>query len=105
MIGSAAKKEYFTADSRENPSARPAVMVAPDDVELITGASEERRRYMDTVLSQVDTGYLQHLIQYNKVLQQRNSLLKRFAEQGRTDWPLLEVINDQLVPPRSELPL
>ncbi len=77
----------------------PAVMIAPDDIELITGGSEERRRFLDTVLSQVDAEYLQQLMQYNKVLQQRNSLLKLFAEQGKTDWPLLEVLDEQLVAP------
>jgi DNA replication and repair protein RecF len=77
----------------------PAVMVAPDDIELVTGGSEERRKFIDTVLSQMDAGYLQQLILYNKVLQQRNSLLKRFAEQGKTDWPLLEVLDEQLVIP------
>lgn len=77
----------------------PAVMVAPDDIELITGGSEERRRFMDTVISQMDAEYLAQLIQYNKVLQQRNSLLKRFAEQGKTDWPLLEVLDEQLAAP------
>ncbi len=77
----------------------PAVMVAPDDIELITGGSEERRRFIDTVISQMDAEYLAHLIQYNKVLQQRNSLLKRFAEQGKTDWPLLEVLDEQLMAP------
>jgi DNA replication and repair protein RecF len=77
----------------------PAVMVAPDDIELVTGGSEERRRFIDTVISQMDAEYLLQLIQYNKVLQQRNSLLKRFAEQGKTDWPLLEVLDEQLVKP------
>ncbi|MEN9570216.1 MAG: hypothetical protein RL172_1447 [Bacteroidota bacterium] len=77
----------------------PAVMIAPDDIELITGASEERRRFADTLLSQVDSSYLQQLIQYNKVLLQRNSLLKRFAEQGKTDWALLEILDEQLVQP------
>lgn len=75
----------------------PAVMIAPDDIGMITGGSEERRRYMDTVLSQMDPEYLQQLILYNKVLQQRNSLLKRFAEQCKTDWPLLEVLDEQLI--------
>jgi DNA replication and repair protein RecF len=77
----------------------PAVMIAPDDIALIADGSEERRRFMDTVLSQVDAEYLQQLIIYNKVLQQRNSLLKRFAEQGKTDWPLLEVMDEQLMAP------
>lgn len=99
-----AKKEFYLDDVVYNKFSEhigkfPAVMVAPDDVELITGSSEERRRFIDTVLSQVDAGYLQQLIQYNKVLQQRNSLLKRFAEQGKTDWPLLEILDEQLAQP------
>jgi DNA replication and repair protein RecF len=77
----------------------PAVMIAPDDISLITDGSEERRRFMDTVLSQMDAAYLQQLMIYNKVLQQRNSLLKTFAEQGKTDWQLLEVLDDQLTAP------
>jgi DNA replication and repair protein RecF len=77
----------------------PAVMIAPDDISLITDGSEERRRFMDTVLSQMDAAYLQQLMIYNKVLQQRNSLLKSFAEQGKTDWQLLEVLDEQLIVP------
>ena len=77
----------------------PVVMIAPDDIELITGSSDERRQFIDRILSQVDGDYLQQLIIYNKVLQQRNSLLKRFAEQGKTDWPLLEVLDEQLIVP------
>lgn len=77
----------------------PTVMIAPDDIGLIMNGSEERRRFMDTVLSQMDAAYLQQLMTYNKVLQQRNSLLKRFAEQGKTDWPLLEVLDEQLIAP------
>ena len=77
----------------------PAVMIAPDDIELITGNSDERRRFIDTVLSQVDSEYLHQLIQYNKILQQRNSLLKRFAEQGNVDFALLDVLDEQLAGP------
>ena len=77
----------------------PAVMVAPDDVELITGGSEGRRRFIDTVISQIDEQYLVQLIVYGKVLQQRNSLLKRFAEQGNVDGALLEVLDEQLITP------
>jgi len=74
----------------------PCVMIAPDDVELITGHSEERRRFMDALLCQLHSQYLQQLIEYNKILQQRNSLIKQFAEQNKTDHQLLDVINDQL---------
>ena len=51
-------------------------MIAPDDIEIITGGSEERRKFLDTLISQVDAEYLQQLIIYNKVLLQRNSFLK-----------------------------
>lgn len=77
----------------------PAVMIAPDDISLVTDGSEERRRFMDMVLSQMDADYLQQLVIYNKVLLQRNSLLKSFAEQGRTDLSLLEVLDAQLATP------
>jgi DNA replication and repair protein RecF len=77
----------------------PAVIIAPDDVEIIIGGSEGRRRYLDTVICQLDNEYLQQLIIYNKVLQQRNGLLKRFAEQRSIDKDLLEIINKQLTDP------
>lgn len=75
------------------------VMIAPDDVELIIGGSEERRKFLDTMLAQLDAAYLQQLITYTKVLQQRNSLLKSFAESGKTDWNLLDIIDHQLLEP------
>lgn len=83
----------------------PAVIIAPDDVEMIMGSSEERRKFMDTVLSQMNAGYLQQLIIYNKVLQQRNSLLKRFAEQGKVDRHLLDVLDEQLIIPGKQIHL
>lgn len=75
----------------------PCVMIAPDDVQIITGSSEERRRLMDSLLSQIYPDYLKTLIQYNKVLLQRNSLLKLAAETGHLDTILLETINEQLI--------
>jgi DNA replication and repair protein RecF len=75
----------------------PCVMIAPDDVQIITGASEERRKLMDSLLSQMDANYLKQLIQYNKVLVQRNSLLKNANETGHLDPLLLETINEQLI--------
>jgi DNA replication and repair protein RecF len=77
----------------------PAVMIAPDDVEIITGTSEVRRRFLDTLLSQLDSQYLKWLIDYNKILQQRNSFLKSTAERGYTDEALLEILDDQLLQP------
>ncbi len=81
----------------------PCVMVAPDDIEMITGGSEQRRRFIDTVLSQMDAGYLQQLIIYNKVLLQRNSLLKSFADQKNRDLQLLQVLDSQLIQPGKEI--
>lgn len=77
------------------------VMIAPDDAQLITGGSEERRRFIDVLLSQLDAEYLQHLITYNRILRQRNSLLASFAETGNRNISLLEVLNEQLIKPAN----
>ncbi len=77
----------------------PCVVIAPDDASLITGASDERRKFLDSMLSQIDPEYLKHLIIYTKVLQQRNSLLKTFAETGARNFALLDVLDSQLIKP------
>lgn len=59
------------------------VFFAPTDLELLTGAPSERRRWLDAMLSQLDYPYLQALNHYQKVLLQRNSLLRKWREQGR----------------------
>jgi DNA replication and repair protein RecF len=74
----------------------PCVMIAPDDVSLISGSSEERRRLIDTILCQLNKPYLLQLIDYTKLLQQRNSLLKQLAENGSIDESLFEIIEQQL---------
>jgi DNA replication and repair protein RecF len=75
----------------------PLVMIAPDDVALITDGSEERRKFVDTLICQLNADYLHQLISYNKVLLQRNSLLKQFAEAQQRNMPLLEVLDEQLM--------
>lgn len=60
------------------------VFFAPTDLELLTGAPSERRRWLDAMLSQLDYPYLHALNAYQKVLLQRNSLLRKWREQGRT---------------------
>lgn len=75
------------------------VIIAPDDAQLITGGSEERRKFLDALLSQLDNLYLQHLITYNKIIQQRNSLLRSFAETGQINESLLDVLDEQLIKP------
>lgn len=75
----------------------PAVMIAPDDIKLIMEGSEERRNFLDTLLSQLYPAYLQQLIGYKKILEQRNSFLKAAAERQSFDEQLLEILDAQLI--------
>ncbi|HZX59723.1 MAG TPA: DNA replication and repair protein RecF, partial [Mucilaginibacter sp.] len=75
----------------------PLVMVSPYDISIIIEGSEERRKFIDNVISQTDNQYLDELISYNKVLLNRNALLKRIADTGRYDPDLLAVFDEQLV--------
>lgn len=98
------KKEFSVNGEAYNKFSRhigrfPCVMIAPDDIHIITGTSEERRRFLDALLSQLDHAYLLQLIRYNKLLQQRNSLLRSFADQQKINNSLLEVLNEQLEKP------
>jgi len=72
------KKEYTRLS--DHIGLIPLVMVSPADTLLIAGGSEERRRFMDVVISQFDREYLDALIRYNKALVQRNTLLKAELE-------------------------
>ncbi|WP_425389724.1 DNA replication/repair protein RecF [Ekhidna sp.] len=75
----------------------PLVIVLPDDTSMIKEGSDERRKFFDGALSQFDSEYLKSLLQYNKVLKQRNSLLK--IEEGTgLNKRLLETYDDQLIP-------
>lgn len=75
----------------------PSVIIAPDDIQIITAASEERRRFLDVLLSQLDPEYLRNLIGYMRVLQQRNSYLRQASESRIFDLQLLLVYDHQLV--------
>lgn len=81
----------------------PCVMIAPDDILLVSGGSEERRKFLDTLLSQISKNYLHQLIDYNRILQQRNKLLKQFAEPGKADDALLQVLTEQLCKKGNEI--
>ena len=74
-------------------------MIAPDDIAIITGGSEERRKFLDTLISQVDAEYLQQLIIFNKVLLQRNSFLKNESFQSNFDAQFLDALDAQLIKP------
>src|ERR1700753_4260461 len=75
----------------------PLVMVSPYDISIIIEGSEERRKFIDNVISQTDNSYLDDLITYNKVLANRNAFLKLIADTGRYDPSLLEVLHEQLI--------
>lgn len=101
---SSPKKEFYLNDIAYEKFSHhigkfPCVVIAPDDIEMITGGSEERRKFLDTLISQVDAEYLQQLIIYNKVLAQRNSFLKNEALENTFDKGLLEVLDQQLITP------
>jgi DNA replication and repair protein RecF len=75
----------------------PLVMIAPNDIMLIHEGSEERRKFVDGFIAQFDKLYLADLLSYNRVLEQRNKQLKRFAEEQYMDGTLLQTYNEQLI--------
>ncbi|MBT8263058.1 MAG: DNA replication/repair protein RecF [Bacteroidia bacterium] len=74
----------------------PVVIISPADRDLIIEGSETRRKFIDGVISQGDVQYLRDLISYNKVLSQRNSLLKYFAANKTHNQDTLDIYNEQL---------
>ena len=75
----------------------PVVMLSPNDTDIIRDGSEERRKFFDGVMAQLNTEYLENLLQYNRLLLQRNSLLKQFSERNYIDDLLLDIYSDPLV--------
>jgi DNA replication and repair protein RecF len=74
----------------------PIVMISPYDSNLISDSGESRRKFLDAMISQTNSGYLFNLIQYQKTLHQRNALLKDFAKNRYFDYENLEIYNDPL---------
>jgi DNA replication and repair protein RecF len=97
------QRKVFMADKKnygrlsDHIGLFPLVLIAPDDTDLIRDGSEERRRFFDGVLAQATPGYLNDFLQYNKILTQRNGLLKLFAERNYLDEDLLETYNEPLI--------
>jgi len=75
----------------------PLVIVSPSDSVLILGGSEERRKFTDGVISQYNSGYLDNLLRYNRVLLQRNNLLKQSVVNSRFDDEMVTVYDNELV--------
>lgn len=74
----------------------PLVIISPADRDLIIEGSDTRRKFIDSVISQSDKSYLTTLIAYNKVLSQRNALLKYFALNNTFNTDTLAIYNEQL---------
>ena len=75
----------------------PVVMITPFDIELAMDGSEVRRKFLDNSLAQMDSIYLNALLQYNRILRQRNATLKS----GHIDHALLDTLDEQLFAPTS----
>ncbi|HZX74627.1 MAG TPA: AAA family ATPase, partial [Cyclobacteriaceae bacterium] len=82
----------------EHVGKYPSVLIAPNDIELIWDGSELRRKFFDSLISQLDRTYLENLIVYTNHLKQRNSLLRIFSERGSVDQDLLETYDQKIVP-------
>jgi len=89
------KKEYQRL--ADHIGLFPLVMISPNDISLIIEGSEERRKFIDNVISQTDGHYLDELINYNRSLMNRNALLRQIASSGKFDAALLEIYDDQLI--------
>lgn len=74
----------------------PLVIISPADRDLITEGSDLRRKFIDSVIAQSDKDYLQKLLRYHKLLDQRNALLKYFAANRTFDAQTLGVYNQQM---------
>jgi DNA replication and repair protein RecF len=88
------KKEYHRFS--DHIGLLPLVIVSPYDANLISEGSEERRKFINGVISQYDKTYLNDVISYNRVLKQRNALLKEFTRRNKVDKETLEIYDEKL---------
>ena len=92
-------KKHFKRDKKEYKRLSqhigliPLIMASPGDSSIISGGSEERRRFMDIVISQYDSVYIDALSAYNKALLQRNALLKM---ENEPDAALLDIWEEEM---------
>jgi len=98
------RKKIIRVNEKETPKLSghigkyPVVLIAPHDIELIWDGSELRRKFFDSLMSQVDPVYFENLILYHHYLKQRNGLLRISADRGEVDRDLLETYDQQLIP-------
>jgi len=96
--GKAFKKNSKPYDRiSEHIGSYPLVMISPYDIDLIKDGSETRRKFIDNIISQSDKGYLLNLMRYNRILAQRNSLLKYFFQNNSFDATSLEIYDGELI--------
>jgi DNA replication and repair protein RecF len=93
------KKPYDTLASHIGQI--PVVLIAPNDTQLITGLGEERRKFFDQTLCQIDKNYLHQLTIYNRLLLQRNAWLKRMLAGIREDPSMLDTFDAQMAAPAA----
>jgi len=103
------KRKVFKKDGKEYSRLAdhigrfPVVMISPYDSIIITDGSEERRKFMNNVISQYDRNYLNDVIKYNKALKTRNRLLKEMVSGSRFDREVLSVWEDQMTGPADNI--
>ncbi len=95
-------KKSFTVDDvaydrlAEHIGRFPVVMISPSDRDLLSEGSEVRRKFMDSIIAQSNKEYLNHLLDYQKTVQQRNALLKYFAANRTFSSEQLSLYNERL---------
>lgn len=103
------KKKTIKSDGKnykrisEHVGNYPCVMISPTDVHGLLDASEERRKFIDQSITQYDKDYLRQLLEYNKLLKQRNALLKQFAEQKSYNKLLINTISEKMERPAQKI--
>jgi DNA replication and repair protein RecF len=96
------QKKYFKRNNKdyqklsEHIGLLPLVMISPFDEQLINDGSEQRRKYIDGVISQFDKKYLDDIMRYTKTLTQRNASLKQMRDSGNRDDSMLDLWDEQL---------
>ena len=82
---------------RDHVGNFPVVLISPNDTDIIRGISESRRRFVDGIIAQIDKEYLDHLLNYNHALKQRNTLLKQTEKKSLLDPDLLDTFDRILI--------
>ena len=97
------QNQSVVAKSIDHIGFIPVVMITPDDLNLINATNTERRKLADSTLSQIDHDYLQNLAQYNRLLKQRNMLLKQGLEHRNLDLDLLNTYDQSMDVPAATI--